>query len=53
LAPLENVPPGPGAKWRANFYRMDYDDEQTSSWDWSRVGPSFHDIDNFGSLVFE
>jgi hypothetical protein len=53
LLPLENVPPQPGAVWRANFYRMDYDGGQTASWDWSRVGPSFHDIQNFGVLVFE
>ena len=53
LTPLQNVPPQPGARWRANFYRMDYDDGQTASWDWSRVGPSFHEIENFGVLVFE
>lgn len=53
LTPLENVPPKPGTTWRANFYRMDYDGGQTASWDWSRVGPSFHDIQNFGVLVFE
>jgi cellulose/xylan binding protein with CBM9 domain len=53
LTPLENVPPKPGTTWRANFYRMDYDGGQTASWDWSRVGPSFHDIQNFGTLIFE
>jgi predicted TIM-barrel fold metal-dependent hydrolase len=53
LSPLRNVPPTPGTRWRANFYRMDYDDGKTSSWDWSRVGPSFHDFRNFGTLLFE
>ena len=53
LAPLQNVPPKPGATWRANFYRMDYDNGKTTAWDWSRTGPSFHDIDNFGVLAFE
>lgn len=53
LRPLRNVPPKSGAKWRANFYRVDYDDGKTTAWDWSRVGPSFHDTDNFGTLVFE
>jgi hypothetical protein len=53
LKPLENIPPQAGTKWRANFYRMDYDEGQTASWDWSRVGPSFHEIENFGVLVFE
>ena len=46
LKPLENVPPKPGTTWRANFYRMDYDGERPMSWDWSRVGPSFHEFKN-------
>jgi Carbohydrate-binding family 9 len=53
LKPLGNVPPVSGTKWRANFYRMDYDDENTTSWDWARVGPSFHEFQRFGTLVFE
>jgi len=52
LTPLENVPPKPGARWRANFYRVDHDAGR-AAWDWTRVGPSFHDIHNFGTLVFE
>jgi hypothetical protein len=32
---------------------MDYDDGLTASWDWSRVGPSFHEIEKFGVLIFE
>lgn len=53
LAPLQNVPPQPGMRWRANFYRVDYDGGNSTSWDWSRVGDSFHDVDKFGTLVFE
>ena len=53
LRPLTNVPPKPGTRWRANFYRVDYDNQQSTGWDWSRVGPSFHDIKNFGTLVFQ
>jgi hypothetical protein len=53
LRPLQNVPPRPGARWRANFYRMDYDNGQTASWDWARVGPSFHEFQKFGTLIFE
>ncbi len=53
LKPMQNVPPESGDHWRANFYRIDYDDQQTTQWDWSRVGPSFHQIENFGTLVFE
>src|SRR5204863_278508 len=26
MTPLRNVPPQPGSRWRANFYRMDYDE---------------------------
>ncbi len=53
LKPLRNVPPGPGSRWRANFYRMDYDGGKPTSWDWSRVGPDFHEFGKFGTLVFE
>jgi hypothetical protein len=53
LSPLRNVPPKAGTRWRANFYRMDYDGGKQSSWDWSRVGPSFHEYKKFGTLVFE
>jgi hypothetical protein len=55
LKPLQNVPPQPGTKWRANFYRVDYDDgkDKSSSWDWARVGRSFHEFNQFGTLVFE
>jgi hypothetical protein len=53
LAPLRNVPPKPGARWRANFYRMDYDDGKQTGWDWARVGPSFHEFQKFGTLIFD
>jgi predicted TIM-barrel fold metal-dependent hydrolase len=53
LTPLQNVPPKPGSRWRANFYRMDYDDGKTTSWDWARVGQSFHEYQKFGTLVFD
>jgi len=53
LKPLQNVPPQPGTRWRANFYRVDYDDGKSTSWDWARVGTGFHEFDKFGTLVFE
>jgi len=53
LKPLQSVPPERGTRWRANFYRVDYDDGKNTSWDWSRVGPSFHEFKKFGTLVFE
>ena len=53
LRPLQNVPPQSGTKWRANFYRVDYDEGRHMSWDWVRVGRSFHEPAKFGTLVFE
>ena len=53
LRPLRNVPPKPGGRWRANFYRIDYDRAPSTSWDWARVGPSFHEFQKFGELVFQ
>jgi predicted TIM-barrel fold metal-dependent hydrolase len=53
LQPLRNVPPKAETRWRANFYRMDYDDGKKTSWDWARVGPSFHEFQKFGTLVFK
>jgi predicted TIM-barrel fold metal-dependent hydrolase len=53
LTPLRNVPPKAGSRWRGNFYRMDYDDGKTTSWDWSPVGPGFHEFEKFGTLVFD
>ena len=53
LTPLGNVPPQPGTRWRANFYRIDHDGGESTTWDWARVGASFHDFHNFGTLVFQ
>lgn len=53
LKPLQNVPPKPQTRWRANFYRVDYDEGKTTSWDWARVGTSFHEFEKFGTLIFE
>jgi hypothetical protein len=53
LRPLSNVPAKSGTKWRANFYRVDHDTPPSTSWDWARVGSSFHDFKNFGTLIFE
>ena len=52
FSPLAQVPPRPGMRWRANFYRMDYDAGQVSSWHWAAVGESFHEYDKFGTLQF-
>jgi len=56
LRGLRNVPPEPDVKWRAwraNMYRIDYD-EPATFWVWSHLdAPNFHMIDQFGTLVFE
>lgn len=53
LKPLQNVPPQPGTRWRANFYRMDYDEGKKTAWQWAPVGSSFHEFSKFGTLIFE
>jgi hypothetical protein len=53
LRPLQNVPPKPGTRWRANFYRMDHDDGKRTQWDWAPVGNTFHEFQKFGDLVFD
>lgn len=50
---INNSPPGPGTRWRANFYRMDHDDGKLTQWDWAPVGPSFHEYRSFGILIFD
>jgi hypothetical protein len=53
LKPLGNLPATQGSRWRANFYRMDYDDGKKTAWDWARVGTSFHEYQKFGTLIFD
>ena len=53
LTPLLNFPPKPGTRWRANFYRVDHDGEEKTSWMWSRVEVRLHDYEQFGTLEFE
>ncbi|HSV13739.1 MAG TPA: carbohydrate-binding family 9-like protein [Tepidisphaeraceae bacterium] len=54
LRGLSNVPPTPGATWRANFYRIDHDAGEPALFAWSGgVGDSFHNINEFGTLLFE
>ncbi|MFN4977761.1 MAG: carbohydrate-binding family 9-like protein [Bacteroidota bacterium] len=52
LAPLQNVPPVSGTSWRANFYRIDYDNN-TSQWSWMPTRKNFHDYEKFGRIIFE
>ena len=52
LKPLQNVPPKPGTRWRANFYRMDHDSGTRTQWEWAPVGNTFHEYQKFGELIF-
>lgn len=52
LIPLKNRIPTSGTTWRANMYRVDYDHGSTN-WTWQPVTTNFHDIYNFGTLIFE
>ncbi len=52
LAPLPQVPPVSGTKWRANMYRIDHDNG-SSSFSWQKTAGTFHDYKSFGTFVFE
>ena len=52
LRPLQNVPPKPGTRWRANFYRMDYDEGKRTQWEWAHIDKTFHEYEKFGELLF-
>lgn len=53
LRPLQNVPPVPGTEWRANIYRIDYDEAESSYWSWQPVNNNFHEFEKYGTFVFE
>ena len=52
LKPMTKVPPRKGTHWRANFYRIDYD-QKVSQWSWQSTRTNFHDYERFGTLLFE
>lgn len=53
LAPLSNVPPVSGTKWRANMYRIDYDSGAEIPFAWQKVTGTFHEYNKFGTYIFE
>ncbi|OPZ27362.1 MAG: hypothetical protein BWZ02_01664 [Lentisphaerae bacterium ADurb.BinA184] len=54
LVPLENTPPAPGARWRANLYRIDYDTGAATQWAWCpHTGANFHAFRQFGTFIFD
>jgi hypothetical protein len=53
LSPLQQVPPKKGTEWRANMYRIDYDDPESAYWSWQPVNNNFHEFQKYGTLVFD
>ena len=51
--PLLNVPPVSGTRWRANFYRCDYDSGSMAYSSWMPVDEHFHEFRRFGEIQFE
>jgi len=51
MRPMVDSEPKKGDTWRANFYRIDYDDKQ-AGWSWMPVQKNFHDYLLFGTLEF-
>jgi hypothetical protein len=52
LRPMTHIPPSKGTRWRANFYRIDYDNK-VSDWSWQLTRTNFHDYERFGILLFQ
>jgi len=52
MRPLQNVPPKKGTAWRANIYRIDYDEQESSYWSWQPVDKSFHEFARYGTFIF-
>jgi hypothetical protein len=52
LNPIVTTPPVSGTRWRANFYRIDYD-AGPAEWYWMPVPGTFHDYKRYGTLLFQ
>ncbi len=52
LSPMGNTPPEKGTRWRANFYRIDYDRKPVYS-SWQLTRKNYHDPERFGTLEFD
>ncbi|WP_245590563.1 carbohydrate-binding family 9-like protein [Adhaeribacter aquaticus] len=56
MQPLTMGAPKSGSQWRANFYRIDYDNGYTTG-SWQKTTPNksanFHEYNKFGTFVFE
>jgi hypothetical protein len=52
LTPLIQAPPSSGNKWRANLYRIDYDNGVVP-YSWQKTERTFHEFNKFGTFIFE
>lgn len=52
LAPLQQVPPDSGTRWRGNLYRIDYDQGETL-FAWQSIEKTYHEYKKFGTFLFE
>lgn len=53
LKPLGNIPPTAGSRWRANMYRIDYDQDTPRYYMWQPTSGNFHQYQKFGTFLFE
>ncbi|MCC5927658.1 MAG: carbohydrate-binding family 9-like protein [Cyclobacteriaceae bacterium] len=53
LKPLIQKTPASGEKWKANFYRIDYKNDQMQTWSWRNTYGSFHKTEYFDWIEFE
>jgi|WetSurSiteA1Bulk_404760.scaffolds.fasta_scaffold00240_6 hypothetical protein len=51
MRPMVQAAPEKGTRWRANFYRIDYDN-RPARWSWMPVQSNFHDYVRFGTILF-
>ena len=51
LEPLINEPPVAGSRWRANLYRIDYDNGIVP-FSWQKTEKTFHEYKKFGTIIF-
>jgi hypothetical protein len=52
MEPLITGPPLPGDTWKANMYRLDYDNGATR-FSWQETERNFHEPHNFGTFIFK
>jgi hypothetical protein len=52
LTPLISKAPAPGTRWRANLYRIDYDNGVVP-YSWQKTKNTFHEYQKFGTFIFD